>query len=70
MLRSKKRKYCEHCQDYVSVRTFKVHKMEFYNTETKQWTIRQDVVKDSAKQEFFEKSDTDDDQLISGTSNK
>lgn len=62
-----KRKYCEHCQDYISVRTYKVHKAEFYNSETKEWTRRQNIVNDPAQEEFFEKCDTDDDQLISGS---
>jgi len=63
------RKYCEHCQDYVSLHAFKMHKLEFYNAQIKQWMVRRTVnTNDSAKEAFLEMCNVEDDRLITGNS--
>lgn len=34
---SNKRKFCEHCQDYVSSRTYRQHLDLYFNKESGQW---------------------------------
>ena len=34
---SAKRRFCDHCQDYVSSRTYRLHFDLFYNKEKEQW---------------------------------
>ena len=51
----KRRRYCEHCNDNVSIRTYKRHKADFFDTETKQW-----------KEKPCEDSHLEDDKIITG----
>ena len=39
---SNKRKFCEHCQDFVSSRTYRQHLDLYYNKESGQWNIREE----------------------------
>ena len=39
---SSKRKFCEHCQDFVSTRTYRQHLDLYYNKESGQWNIREE----------------------------
>ena len=34
-----KRKYCDHCKEYVAISTYKRHKLDYYDDVTKQWTV-------------------------------
>lgn len=34
-----KRKYCNHCKEYIAISTFKRHKLDYYDPDTKQWTV-------------------------------
>ena len=40
---SNKRKFCEHCQDFVSTRTYRQHLDLYYNKESGQWNIREEA---------------------------
>lgn len=33
----KKRRFCQHCQEYVSVRTFRVHYDLYFNKRKNEW---------------------------------
>jgi len=39
---STKRKFCEHCQEFVSARTYRQHLDLYHNKETGQWNIREE----------------------------
>ena len=39
---STKRKFCEHCQDFVSTRTYRQHLDLHYNKESGQWNTREE----------------------------
>jgi len=43
----KRRRYCEHCDDIVSKRTYKEHKADFFDVETKKWKKRVTQCEDS-----------------------
>ena len=36
-----KRKYCNHCNEYLTIRVFKRHRQEFYDPVKKEWTMKQ-----------------------------
>ena len=37
-----KRKFCEHCQDFISPRTYGQYLDIYYNKESGQWNIREE----------------------------
>ena len=39
---SSKRKFCEHCKDFVSSRTYRQHLDLYYNNESGQWNFQED----------------------------
>ena len=61
-----KRKNCEHCNESVSIKTYKKHKKDFYNTVTKTWQVsttkRNEVpiFQDSSDEEMLEDLDSND----------
>lgn len=56
-----KRKYCEHCEDYVSLRAYKMHKIQYYNPATKQWSKKQKISRSKENED-----DLEDDMIIIG----
>ena len=61
-----KRKVCEHCNESVSIKTYKKHKKDFYNPVTKTWQVsttkRNEVpiFQDSSDEEMLEDLDSND----------
>ena len=55
---STKRKFCEHCQDFVSTRTYRQHLDLYYNKESGQWNIRQ-IQEESSDEERSDPADVD-----------
>lgn len=60
----------EFCEDYVSLRTFKMHKVQFYNPETKQWSKKRKISGYKSKSKRgsqLNEDDFEDDMIIIGT---
>ena len=56
-----KKRFCEHCKTYLSIRVYKNHEAEFYSKESGKWTVH--------SEDLYEKLDTvDDDILINAVS--
>ena len=54
-----KRKYCEHCKEYLTLPVYKRHKAEYYDEEKDSWTTSQDPP-------VYDPSiDAEDDRIIS-----
>lgn len=35
------RRYCPHCQSYLSIKTFKAHRRLFFNEDTTSWSVQE-----------------------------
>ena len=60
----RKRRYCEHCGENVSERTYKRHKEEFFNATTGEWRKQRARRLDVP---VLQDSDAEDDNIITGT---
>lgn len=58
MLSGKKRKFCEHCQEYLLIPTFKKHQDLYFDPVSKQWTGKEQLVPSApdAKDVYDEKT--------------
>ena len=60
---SSKRRFCEHCSEFVCIRTFKVHRNEFYDAARKVW---KKICTEKRVDVHCQKEDLKDDSIISG----
>ena len=58
--KSKKRKYCGHCKQYLSVPVFKRHKANFYNAISQKW-------RENETYQFNEARDVVEDGIINSS---
>ena len=54
-----KRKYYKHCDDFVSLHMYKMHKIQYYNPYTKYWSKKQNISRSKENKDDFE-----DDMII------
>ena len=50
---------CYKCDDFVSLRMYKMHKIQYYNPYTKQWSKKQNISRSKENKDDFE-----DDMII------
>ena len=65
MYKTGTKRFCEHCNEYVSRATFKKHKANFYDFEVGKWIVQQ-TCKRMNTQVVCQDLDAEDDRIIMG----
>lgn len=65
MYKTGTKRFCEHCNEYVSPATLKKHKANFYDFEAREW-IAQQTCKRMDTQVVCQDLDLEDDRIIMG----